>query len=256
MKIATWNVNSIRKRIDHILQWIKTSKVDVLCLQETKVIDEKFPIDEFKNIGYKVVFKGEKQFNGVAVVYKVELKNFTYTIDDFLDNEARFIYFEYQDLFIYTSYFPNGTDVTSERFNYKINYFESLLEMIDKRHTKNDKILVIGDFNIAPSEIDVYDVDEIKGQIAFHPKEHEVLQKFFDFGFEDLYRVKYPSKTDAYSWWDYRKGAFQKNNGLRIDLLLTTRNLTDIATECYIDVTPRTWESPSDHVPVLGVFDI
>lgn len=258
MRIGTWNINSIRKRASHILRWIDENKIDILTVQETKVEDDKFPLDIFKKKGYSVIYRGEKHFNGVAVIYNssINISNVEYLIDFFEDNEARFIYFEVDGVSVYSIYYPSGTDIESPRFQYKLKYFTAVLNMIKSRHTPKDKVLVVGDFNIAPFDIDVYNPKLMKDKLSFHQDEHKVLEDYFEWGFEDLYRVFHPTESDVFTWWDYRKMSFYRNHGLRIDLFLTTRALTDLATECQIDINPRRWESPSDHAPVYAIFNI
>ncbi len=258
MRIGTWNINSIRKRGSHILRWIGDKKIDILAVQETKVEDDKFPIDIFTKSGYSVIFCGEKHFNGVAIIYNsaIKIENIEYSIDSFDDEEARFIYFEVEGVSVYSIYYPSGTDIDSPRFQYKLTYFTAVLEMIKKRHTPKDKVLIVGDFNIAPFDIDVYNPKVMKNKLSFHQDEHKALETYFDWGFEDLFRVFHPTETDIFTWWDYRKMSFNRNLGLRIDLFLTTRVLTDLAFDCNIDIKPRRWESPSDHAPVYATFNI
>lgn len=257
MKIATWNVNSIRTRIDHVLKWLKLHPVDILCLQETKVENSSFPREQFKKAGYHVVCHGEKQFNGVAIISRRPLKVLGTTIDGFKTDDTRLLAFEYKGVTIYNVYFPSGGDPESDKFAYKLNFFKAFYNMINTRHDPmDDKVIVIGDFNIAPEDPDVYNPQLMRGEISFHPEEHKVLQPFFEWGFEDLFRLFYPLERGYYSWWNYRYLAFKRNHGLRIDLILVSPTLIDYSSSCIIDIRPRTWEKPSDHAPCVGIFDL
>ncbi|WP_022670111.1 exodeoxyribonuclease III [Hippea alviniae] len=252
-KIASWNVNSIRARLSLVLEFLKERNPDVLCIQETKVEDKLFPKEEFEELGYKVAFKGEKRFNGIATISKhpITIEPLEFEGEK---NQKRTLITKINGITIINLYFPNGQTPESEHFKYKIEFIYKLKDFLLKHYTNEKNLIILGDFNVAKEEIDVYDKDAMEGKIGFHPKEREALNELYEFGFVDLFR-KF-SKEKAFSWWDYRAGNFWKNIGLRIDYIWSTPELAQKCKECFIDRTYRKKKKPSDHAPVVAVFEL
>ena len=252
MKLATWNVNSVRVRMPHILRWLNEASPDVLCLQETKATDEAFPAEEIRKAGYEVVFAGQKTYNGVAILSRerpteVEIGGLP---GEGLDDEKRLISARVRGLDVINVYVPNGMAVGSKKYAYKLAWLESLGRYLETKHDISRPLVLCGDFNIAPEDIDVHDADAVRGSIMFSQEEHDALQGLLLWGLEDSLRLCTRDKG-LYSWWDYRSGAFRRNLGWRIDLILVSRPLVASCTAAWIDVEPRGWERPSDHTPVL-----
>ena len=255
MKIATWNVNSIRTRLERALAWIQAHDPDVLCLQEIKCEDEIFPREPFEALGYHVETHGQKTYNGVALLSKTPAEDVVRGLPgDGDDAQARFIAGTFDGLRVIDVYVPNGSSVDSDKFVYKLDWLSRLGEAIDDAHGPDDDVLLVGDFNIAPDGRDVYDPEAFAGQVHFHPKEHAALAALTEWGFEDLFR-KFEDGPGWYSWWDYRQLGFPKNKGLRIDLMLGTSSVWDHCDECWIDRDERKGEKPSDHAPVVADID-
>ncbi len=258
MKIVTWNVNSIRTRLERAIAWIEQNEPDVLCLQEIKVVDDAFPRDAFESLGYHVETFGQKTYNGVAFISRAPAEDVVRGIpDDEEDAEARVIAGTFAGVRVVGVYVPNGKRVESEFFPYKIGWLNRLLASIRAAHEPSDPVVLLGDFNIAPDERDVHDPELWKGKVHFHPLEHATLRAFFDWGFGDLLR-KHHDEAGLYTWWDYRAGGFQRNKGLRIDLVLGTTPMWDRCVGVEIDRDERKERKdskPSDHVPVVALFD-
>jgi exodeoxyribonuclease-3 len=258
MKIATWNVNSIRTRLERVTAWLAAHEPDVVCLQETKVVDDDFPRAELEDLGYAVETYGQKTYNGVALLSRHEMKDVARGISgDGDDAEARAIAATIDGVRVMSVYVPNGQSITSEKFAYKIDWLHRLLEGIDAERSPKDPMVVAGDFNIAPDDRDVYDPEQWRGRIHFHPKEHEALARFFDWGFADVLRAHH-DEPGLYSWWDYRRGAFPRDLGLRIDLVLATEPMVRRSKDCVVDKDerkePKGASKPSDHAPVVATF--
>ncbi len=254
MKIATWNVNSILVRLDHVLRWLQETQTDVLCLQETKCPDEKFPAAEIKLFGYESVFLGEKSYNGVAILSKHSITNVRYNLPDDDENASkRVITANICGIEIVNVYVPNGTELWSDKYYFKLNWLFRLRKFLDTYFDKNSNVLLCGDFNVAPDDIDVWSLEAWEGKLHFSKPERAALQHVKKWGFVDLFR-KINGNMKEFSWWNYREGAFQKNQGLRIDLIWTSETLASKCVECQIDRKPRTWERPSDHAPVVANF--
>ena len=251
MRITTWNVNSLRTRIERVVAWLERHQPDVLCLQETKVVDEDFPLDRFEALGYQAVFRGQKTYNGVAIISRESAEEVVSDLPgDDASAEARLLAATIGDLRIVDVYVPNGKDIASEKFPYKIGWLTRLERMLRDAHDlSEDRVVLLGDFNIAPADQDVYDPDRWRGKVHFHWKEHEILARFFDAGFTDLLRHLEPS-SEQFTWWDYRGGAFPRNRGLRIDLVLGTARLLDQVASVTVDREERKGDKPSDHAPV------
>ena len=250
MKIASWNVNGIRARIEHVTAWIKSNQPDVLALQETKVMDDMFPFEAFTSLGYEAMIYGQKSYNGVALLSKKSPKESTRGIDDFVDEQTRVISGIYEGIKIIDVYIPNGQSVGSEKFEYKMRWLTNLHRYLEASVKRNERIVVLGDFNIAPQDIDVHDPIEWKGKVLCSDEEREWLHKIEKIGFVDSFRL-FNQDEGLFSWWDYRMASYRRKMGLRIDLILISEALRKNCIKSYIDETPRALEKPSDHTPVL-----
>jgi exodeoxyribonuclease-3 len=260
MIIATWNVNSIRARLDHALRYIDKRAPDVLCLQELKAQDDDFPRDAFAEKGYCAVVAGQKTYNGVAVLARKApqgaVVGFPHLPEDHVLNaQRRLLSVRVGEVRVISAYLPNGEAVGSEKFAYKMDFFRELRAYLDREHAPDDTLCVVGDFNVAPEPRDVYDPGAWEGKVLCSEPEREALEQLRAFGFEDCFR-RHHSEAERYSWWDYRGGAFWKGRGLRIDHVWATRSLAACCTDSDIDTSPRKWKRPSDHAPVWAEFDI
>jgi exodeoxyribonuclease III len=261
MKIATWNVNSVRTRLDHVVNWLRETSVDVLCLQETKVVDELFPRQELSALGYEAAVLGQKSYNGVALVSKLPIANLSHgfapvlgdSIGD-LDDQKRVISATISDLTIVNLYVPNGSAVDSEKYLYKLRWLEALGNYLQKRLQETDRLLVCGDFNVALEDIDIHNPKgREKMVMATDVERLAVKQAVLDLGLTDVFR-KFNSEPEQFSWWDYRTGAFRRNAGWRIDHIYLSSALYQQAIGCTIDRSPRELTQPSDHTPVIVEF--
>jgi exodeoxyribonuclease III len=250
IKIATWNVNSIRARIDLVIRWIEGESPDILCLQELKVQNDLFPREAFDEIGYHVALNGQKTWNGVAVISKSPPDEVVLDLPGgFLEDQKRAITVRFGNISIINVYVPNGGDVNNERFQEKLQFLDHLRIYADSV-SKRGPLILLGDFNVAPGEDDVHDPDSLDGSVCFHPLERERISRIMADGMVDLYR-KFNPDGKAYSWWDYRAASFRRNLGMRLDLVLLNGSAEELASKCWIDVEPRKWQKPSDHTPVV-----
>jgi len=254
MILATWNVNSINVRLPQLLLWLQETKPNVVCLQETKVVDDKFPLAELKAAGYHAEFVGEKSYNGVAILSDKPLSD----VEKGLQREVgpgskRIISARYEDVRIVDVYIPNGGEVGSEKYAYKLEWIAALKEHFERRFKPEEQLVVTGDFNIAPLDLDVFDPKACAGGILVSEGERKILDDFKSWGLTDVFRDLHP-QAKLFSWWDYRMMAFRKNIGFRIDHIWATRSLASKAKSIYIDKEPRKFEQPSDHAPVLAEF--
>jgi len=255
MKIATWNVNSMNVRQPHVVEWLQAHQPDVLVLQEIKQLTEKFPSDELQAIGYHSIASGQKTYNGVAVISKTPATDPVYDFPDLDDPQRRILASTVGDVRVVDLYIPNGSEVGSDKYEYKLGWLASLRRFLEAEMKAYDKLVVLGDFNIAPADEDVHDPERWGEAILCSPKERKALRDLTDLGLTDVFRkFEHPRKT--FSWWDYRAAGFRRNAGLRIDLILTTDAMTKHCTSCYVDKEPRAWERPSDHAPVVAEFDV
>ncbi|WP_051453562.1 exodeoxyribonuclease III [Hippea sp. KM1] len=253
-KIASWNVNSIRARLELVLDFLKSAQPDVLCMQETKVEDELFPKEAFEELGYNVAIAGQKRFNGVATVSKIDLEEIKTDFFDAEKDHKRSIMTKINGITIINLYFPNGQAPDTEQFRYKLNFIYELKSFLSNHYSKEDNLIILGDFNVAMEEIDVYDVEQMEGKIGFHPDERRALKDLYSWGFVDLFRKFNTQK--AFSWWDYRAASFWKDRGLRIDYIWSTPALANRCRDCFIDKSYRRKKKPSDHAPVVAVFEL
>jgi len=255
MKVAGFNVNSLRARLTLVLQWLDEHQPDILCVQETKVQDTDFPTDAFDRTEYKYVFKGQKSYNGVAVFSRSEISNVQFGFDDEPKDQPRLIKAEINGIVIVNTYIPQGYLPESEKFEYKLNWFNRLLNFFDKNFKPTDPVLWVGDFNVAPQPMDVYDPKALLGHVCFHPDVHKALEKVMQWGFVDVFRT-HCSEPGHYTFWDYRaRNSFKRNLGWRLDHIMATEPLAKKSTACYIDKEPRLAERPSDHTPIIAEFN-
>ena len=252
MKIATWNVNSIRSRVERVAAWTARERPDVLCFQELKTTDDLFPLEPFVALGYHAETFGQKTYNGVAILSLSPITKVVRNLpDDGPDAPRRLIAGTVGGVRVVNVYVPNGQSPESEKFLYKLDWLARLRAFLDAAAKPADPLVLLGDFNIAPEERDVRYPDLWRGHVHFHPKEHEALARITSWGLHDLLR-KHREEGGLYSWWDYRQLAFQKNNGLRIDLILGTQKVLARCQAVEIFRDERKGESPSDHVPVVA----
>jgi len=250
MKIATWNVNSVRARQERLLEWLRTRKPDILCLQELKCTDADFPTDAVREVGYHAAIHGQKTYNGVAILAKEEPRDVVKGLSDGVDDtHARLIAATVGGIRVVSAYAPNGQSVDSEQYHYKLQWYERLRRYLDTRHQPGEPLVLGGDWNVAPADLDTYDPKEWEGQTLFTAKEKAALQRVCDFGLQDSFRQLYPD-VQKFSWWDYRMLAFPKNRGLRIDHLYVTAPLVPRLVQVDVDREERKGKQPSDHAPV------
>ena len=255
MKLATWNVNSLKVRLSHVIDWLKDTNVDVLCLQETKQENQNFSHDAFKEIGYYCYHNGQKTYNGVAIISKKPLNDVQIDIPNYKDHQKRFISGKYSlnpstEILIISAYVPNGQSLDSEKFIYKKKWLENLISHIENINEVSPLIAITGDFNIAPEDIDCHDPSAWIGQVLVSDQEREYFTKIINLGFFDSFRNLNP-ELQEYSWWDYRMAAFRRNLGMRIDHIILSNELKNLLKKAYIDKNPRKLERPSDHTPVV-----
>lgn len=253
VRIATWNINSMKVRLPHVLEWIAASDPDVLVLQEIKQVTEMFPGDALAEAGYRSIANGQKTYNGVAVVSKQEPAEAVMEIPGFDDPQRRVLATTIGDVRVVNLYVPNGSEVGSEKYQYKLAWLEALRDYLARELEEHENLVVLGDFNIAPADEDVYDPEKWGDAILCSPAERQALEAVLDLGLTDVFR-KFDQPEKSYSWWDYRAAMFRRNAGLRIDLILTSASMTRLCTKSWIDKEPRTWERPSDHTPVIAEF--
>ena len=259
MVLATWNVNSIRARLDHVLRYLEERRpADVLCLQELKVDEASFPREPFEERGLHLALAAQKTYNGVAIAATAEIRDVTVGFphlpgDHPLNAQRRLVAGTVHGVRVVSAYLPNGEAVGSEKFTYKLRFFRELRAYLDRFHRPDEPLVVAGDFNVAPEPRDVYDPAAWEGRVLFSPEEREALAHVTAFGLVDCFRRHHP-EGERYSWWDYRGGAFWKNQGLRIDHILATPPLAERCVASDIDVSPRRWKRPSDHAPVWAEF--
>ncbi len=253
MKISTWNVNSLRVRIEHVCDWLQQNRPDVLALQELKLTNDLFPYEQIVSIGYKAVVNGQKTYNGVAILSREEPVDLVTELPDFEDQQRRVLAATIGDYRVVNLYVPNGQTVDSDKYIYKLNWLEALHDFLQKQISVFPNLVVLGDFNIAPEDRDVHDPEGWKGNVLVSDEERNALKKILDLGLVDTFR-QFDQADNIFSWWDYRAGAFRRNKGLRIDLVLASKRLAEKCRSSDVDIEPRTLERPSDHAPVSAVF--
>jgi exodeoxyribonuclease-3 len=254
-KVATWNINSLRVRLSHILSWLAEHQPDVLALQETKLIDADFPVAEFRHLGYNVVFIGQKTYNGVAIIAKQTPSELQYELPNFLDPQRRLLAATCGDIRVINVYIPNGESIVSDKYQYKLAWLTALQGYLHEQLISYPRLILLGDYNIAPAEADVCDPTAWQNSVLVSPLERDAFKQLLDLGLSDVFR-KFSQAPASYSWWDYRAAAFRRNLGLRIDHILASEPLAQRCIACYIDKQPRALERPSDHTPVVASFDM
>lgn len=253
--IATWNVNSVKSRLAHLVQWLKERDPDIVLLQETKCINEAFPAMELEELGYNLALYGQKTYNGVAILSKYKLEDVVISLPgEETDDHARYIEavvtLPDSAMRVASVYVPNGMAVGSEKYAYKLRFYERLHRHLQNLLAWDEKLVVGGDFNVAPEVIDVHDPAAWDGHILFSLPERAALRTLFHLGLYDAFRTLHPDRQE-FSWWDYRVNAFPANKGLRIDHVLLNAHAVDRLESCGTDTVPRAWEKPSDHAPVI-----
>ena len=257
MKLATWNVNSLNARMERVSEWLSEVQPDVLCMQETKMTDEQFPSLDFLQLGYESVHFGQGRWNGVAILSKVGLTDPLFGFADGRepDVDARIVWATCGGVRICSVYVPNGRELTNDHYTYKLDWFGRLRAHLDANHSPEEKLVILGDFNVAPTDIDVWSPAAFEGGTHVSQPERDALQRLKDWGLVDTLRERYP-QDQIYSFWDYRNGDFHKRRGVRIDFLLSTPALAEHCSADLIDRNARKGTKPSDHAPVMGVFDL
>ncbi|OQX09520.1 MAG: exodeoxyribonuclease III [Thiothrix lacustris] len=253
MKIATWNVNSLRVRLPHVLQWLEAAQPDILAIQETKTVDEQFPLAELEAAGYNAVFAGQKTYNGVAILSKSLATEIVTDIPALDDPQRRILAATIDGVRVVNLYVVNGAEVGSDKYAYKLDWLAKVTAWLQQQAACYPQLVVLGDFNIAPEDRDVHDPVAWGEGILCSPAERAALQAIQALGLSDTFR-QFTQPDKSFSWWDYRGGGFRRNHGLRIDLILASKPLADACQSCVIDREPRTWEKPSDHTPVVAEF--
>ncbi len=251
MKIATWNVNSLKVRLPQVLEWLSAQRPDVLCLQELKMEDKAFPAEELRQAGYHATFSGQKTYNGVAILSLQPPQSPLAGIPRFDDPQKRLIAATVDGVRIVSAYFPNGQAVGSDKFAYKLRWIAALTGFIEEELARHSRLVLTGDFNIAPEDRDVH--PDWKESILVSPPERTAFNTLLQTGLVDAFRL-FDQPERSFSWWDYRMNAFKRNFGLRIDHLLLSKALSGFCRQCTVDPTPRAWERPSDHAPVMAVI--
>lgn len=256
MKLVTWNINSIRARTQRLVGWLDANRPDVVCLQETKVEDAQFPLEAVEKLGYRAVMFGQKSYNGVAILSTAEITDVTRGFgDDPADDEARVIAGTTHGIRVVDVYVPNGQDLTSDRYPYKLAWYGRLRAFLERTASPDQPVVVCGDMNVTADDRDVWSPDAWKGQIHCSAPEREALAGMRGWGLDDVFRVLRPD-GGVWSWWDYRGVSFFKDQGLRIDHILTTKVLTAKCTSCVIDRAARKGQDASDHAPVVATFGL
>lgn len=257
-RIATFNANSLRARLGIIIDWLKQHQPDALCIQEIKVMDDDFPMDAFTEVGYNCVFKGQKSYNGVAIVSREQPEDVVIGLGkEPQDQEARIIRARIKGVNVVNTYVPQGTAVDSPRFTYKLDWIMGMKDYFNRDFTPDDPVVWVGDFNVARDPMDVYDPEGMLGGVCYHPDEHKAFDYVRDWGFIDIFRKYHPDESYQFSFYDYRiPNAFKRKMGWRLDNIWATRPLSEKAIDCWIDLKPRQLEKPSDHTFVVADFNL
>ena len=254
MKIATWNVNSLKVRLPHVLDWMHEHRPDVVALQETKTTDDKFPAAAIAEAGYTVVYAGQKTYNGVAVLSRKTAGEVLTDIEGLADPDRRILAATVDGVRVINLYVVNGREVGSEKYAYKLHWLEAVTGFVRAELARFERVVVLGDFNIAPEDRDVHDPEAWHEKILCSTPERDALRRLLDLGLSDTFRL-FEQEDKSFSWWDYRAAGFRRNLGLRIDLILASGEMARQCRACSIDVAPRRLPRPSDHTPVVATFD-
>jgi len=257
LKIASWNVNSLNVRLPHVLAWSDVARPDILALQETKLPDDRFPVEDLAENGYQCVYSGQPTYNGVAVLSREAGHDVVTDIPDLDDPQRRVLAVtlptELGEVRLVNLYVVNGSEVGSEKFAYKLDWLEKVTAWLADELDRHQRLVVLGDFNIAPEDRDVYDPDAWREKILCSSAERAALQQLMNLGMQDTFRL-FDQEERVFSWWDYRMNAFRRKMGLRIDLILASKAMSERCTASYVDIEPRRQERPSDHAPVIAEF--
>ena len=251
MKLATWNVNSLKVRLEQLLDWMTAGAPDVICLQETKLDDPVFPVAEIEAAGYQVVFSGQKTYNGVAIVSRLPATDVVRAIPGFVDEQKRVIAATISNVRVVNAYVPNGQAVDSDKFHYKMDWLSAFTQWLGEQRKNHSRIAVVGDFNIAPDERDVHDPKAWEGKVLFSQAERDKFAALIELGFVDSFRL-FDQAEKSFTWWDYRLNAFKRGMGLRIDHILLSQELAQRCRSVSIVKEMRGLERPSDHAPVVA----
>ncbi|CUJ40936.1 Exodeoxyribonuclease III [Achromobacter kerstersii] len=258
MKLATWNVNSLKVRLPQVLDWLAANPVDVLCIQELKLTDENFPEDAFKEAGYHAVWAGQKTYNGVAIISRVPGTSMVRNIPGYEDPQQRVLALTFPspegDVRVVCAYCPNGQSLDSDKYVYKLAWFDAMRNWLADEIKQYPRLAVLGDYNVAPADEDVHNPEKWEGQVLVSEPERAALQGLIDLGLTDSFRL-FEQPEKSFSWWDYRQFAFRRNAGLRIDHVLLSAPLVKRCVACVIDKEPRRNEQPSDHAPVVATLE-
>jgi exodeoxyribonuclease III len=253
VKIASWNINSLKIRLPQVLQWLEAARPDLLALQEIKQVTEAFPLDAFREAGYNALASGQRTYNGVATVSRGPLSDAVTEIENFPDPQRRILATTAEGVRIVNLYVPNGQALASEKYEYKLNWLAAARDYLRAEMETQERLVVLGDFNIAPEDRDVYDPVRWGEDIHTSGPERDALAEIMKLGLTDVFR-KFPQPEKTFSWWDYRRGRFRRNAGLRIDLILANAAMSALCTASYVDREPRGWDRPSDHAPIVAEF--
>jgi len=251
MKLASWNVNSLKVRLPQVLEWADRHRPDVMCLQETKSEDGNFPLQAIRDAGFEAVFSGQKTYNGVAILTRKPVAGTVVGIPDFDDAQKRVLTTTVGAVRVVCVYVPNGESVDSDKYQYKLRWFAALEKWLESELARHPRLAVLGDFNVAPEPRDVHDPVVWDGKILFSEPERAALQRIMRIGLKDAFRL-FDQPEKSYTWWDYRMNAFRRKMGLRIDHILLSEALAEACAACTIDIEPRRAERPSDHAPIVA----
>jgi exodeoxyribonuclease-3 len=254
-RLATWNVNSLKVRLPHLLDWLASARPDAMCLQETKTEDANFPVAELRAAGYEAVFCGQKSYNGVAILARSAPQEVQHGIPNFADDPKRVIAATVNGVRVISIYAPNGQSLESDKYAYKLKWFEALAGWLADELPRRPRIAVLGDYNVAPEDRDVHNPKRWAGGIHVSEPERRAFRKLLETGFKDAFRL-FEQPEKEFTWWDYRLNAYQRGWGLRIDEILLSPELAARCTSCTIDRSPRERERPSDHTPVVADLDV
>lgn len=245
MKIVSWNVNSVKARLEHLVKYLRDTAPDVILLQELKCQDEAFPYMEIEELGYNIAIYGQKSYNGVAILSKHRIEDVYKELDV---SESRYIEAVTNGVRVASVYVPNGQEIGADKFKYKMSFFKNLHKHLQTLLQYDEKVVIGGDYNVAPCDIDVYDPIALRNSLCFHPEEQHWFRTIENTGYVDSFRAIHPDKQ-VFSWWDYRAGAYHGNKGYRIDHIFLSPEAADVLQDAGIDATPRGWDKPSDHAP-------
>ena len=251
MRIATWNVNSLNVRLPHLIEWLRLAEPDVVCLQETKLEDHKFPVEALAAAGYQCAYSGQKTYNGVAILSRLPLTEIQAGNPYFDDPQKRLLAATIDGVRVICAYVVNGQAPGTDKFAYKLQWLDALERWLADELAAHPKLAILGDYNIAPTDADVHDPAAWVGNVLVSPEERAAYQRLIGLGLHDAFR-RFEQPDRAFTWWDYRMQGFRRNLGLRIDHILLSAPLAPHCTACRIDKTPRAWERPSDHTPILA----